>query len=176
MDVLIVIDMQNDFIDGALGTTEALEILPKVENKIKNHSGEIIFTQDTHEENYLETLEGENLPVKHCIRNAPGWEIRETLRNAAPTGKTVEKPTFGSVSLAGLLKADANFHPETDTITLVGVCTDICVISNALLLRATFPNTLIIVDAECCAATSPENHKIALTAMKPCQITVINEQ
>ncbi len=172
-EVLIVVDMQNDFIDGALGTVEAVNIVPKVAQKIREFKGKVIFTRDTHEKNYLETREGKNLPVPHCIRNTPGWEIRkelEELRKENP----VDKETFGSVNLGHMLKAENEENP-IEKITLVGLCTDICVISNALLAKAFLPEAEIVVDAACCAGVTPESHKTALAAMKVCQIKVENE-
>lgn len=170
-NILIVVDMQNDFIDGALGTKEAVAIVPKVEEKIRNFDGEVFFTRDTHETYYLETQEGKNLPVKHCIRDTEGWQIRkelDVLRKTAP----VDKETFGSTDLAGEL----NMIDEDEgigSITLVGLCTDICVISNALLIKASLPEVPICVDATCCAGVTPESHENALKAMEACQIKII---
>lgn len=171
-ELLIVVDMQNDFIDGALGTPEAVAIVPKVAKKIQNFSGKILFTRDTHEETYLDTQEGKNLPVKHCIRGSEGWQICPQLLefcNEAP----IDKRTFGSVELGMYLKAE-NEKEEIASITLIGLCTDICVISNALLLKAFLPETEIIVDASCCAGVTPESHHTALSAMRACQIQVEN--
>lgn len=175
MDILVVVDMQNDFITDSLGTKEAVGIITAVQKKILNFQGKVIFTRDTHEENYLDTFEGKNLPISHCIENTEGWQIRKELLASAKDPILLNKPTFGSVDLAECLKKSDFFSPELDTITLVGLCTDICVITNALLLRTYFYNTPIFVDAACCAGTSPENHKTALAAMKPCQITIVNE-
>lgn len=172
-DILIVVDMQNDFIDGALGTKEAVAIVPKVAEKIRNFSGKVLFTRDTHEENYMETQEGKNLPVPHCIRGTKGWEIcdeLEALRTEAP----IDKVTFGSAELGSLLK-EGNVKNEINSITLVGLCTDICVISNAMLIKAFLPEVKIVVDAACCAGVSPESHRNALDAMKVCQIEIENE-
>lgn len=172
-DILIVVDMQNDFIDGALGTKEAVAIVPKVAEKIRNFSGKVLFTRDTHEENYMETQEGKNLPVPHCIRGTKGWEIcdeLEALRTEAP----IDKVTFGSAELGSLLKEE-NVKNEINSITLVGLCTDICVISNAMLIKAFLPEVKIVVDAACCAGVSPESHRNALDAMKVCQIEIENE-
>lgn len=174
MKILTVIDMQNDFIDGALGTLEAQAIVPKVEEKIRNFEGRVIFTRDTHEENYMDTLEGKHLPVPHCIRGSHGWAIApalEKLRKEEP----VDKPGFGSVELGQLVKAIHEQQEPVEQITLVGLCTDICVISNALLLKAFLPEVPVAVDASCCAGVTPESHKQALEAMKMCQIDVINE-
>lgn len=173
MNVLIVVDMQNDFIDGSLGTEEALAIVENVKNKIENFDGEVIFTRDTHGENYLETSEGRNLPVKHCLKNTDGWQICPTLEPYR-TGKTFDKPTFGSVELQKAVTEMNETTPITE-ITLVGLCTDICVISNAMLIKAALPETKITVDASCCAGVTPDTHKNALSAMKMCQINVINE-
>ncbi|MDD3415168.1 MAG: cysteine hydrolase [Lachnospiraceae bacterium] len=164
--VLIVIDMQNDFIDGSLGTAEAVAIVPKVVEKVQQAKAEgihIIFTKDTHEANYLETAEGKKLPVEHCIKPQKGWEICGQLLPFAD--KIVEKKTFGSVALPELVKA-------YDSIELAGLCTDICVISNALLLKAHFPEKEIQVDSTCCAGVTPESHQNALEAMKMCQIDI----
>ena len=172
--ILVVVDMQNDFVTGPLGTPEARTILPKVAEKVKNFPGRVLFTRDTHEENYLESREGKVLPVPHCIRGSWGWEIcpeLETLRKEEP----VDKPTFGSTGLGEVLRAADQYGEKIGKITLVGVCTDICVISNALLLRAFLPEAEIAVDAACCAGVTPESHQTALRAMKACQITIENE-
>ena len=169
MDILIVVDMQNDFISGALGTAEAQAIVENVADKIKNFEGKVIFTRDTHEDNYMDTQEGKNLPVSHCVVGTDGWQIHPLL---APFAREViDKPTFGSVTLAHLISAMTN----VESITLVGICTDICVISNAMLLKAFMPEVPITVDASCCAGVTPESHKTALAAMKSCQINIINE-
>ena len=172
--ILVVVDMQNDFVAGPLGTPEARAILPKVAEKVKNFPGRVLFTRDTHEENYLESREGKALPVPHCIRGTRGWEIcpeLETLRKEEP----VDKPTFGSTGLGEVLRAADQYGEKIGKITLVGVCTDICVISNALLLRAFLPEAEIAVDAACCAGVTPESHQTALRAMKACQIAIENE-
>lgn len=172
-DILVVVDMQNDFIDGALGTKEAVAIVPKVAQKIRDFSGKVFFTRDTHGEHYMETQEGRNLPVPHCIKNTPGWEIRselESLRKEA----AVDKVTFGSVELGEILRNEDQ-KEQIGSITLVGLCTDICVISNAFLIKAFLPETEIVVDAACCAGVTPESHHTALEAMKVCQIKVVNE-
>ena len=173
-EILVVVDMQNDFVTGPLGTPEARTILPKVAEKVKNFPGRVLFTRDTHEENYLESREGKVLPVPHCIRGSRGWEIcpeLEALRKEEP----VDKPTFGSTGLGEVLRAADQYGEKIGKITLVGVCTDICVISNALLLRAFLPEAEIAVDAACCAGVTPESHQTALRAMKACQITIENE-
>lgn len=172
-NILLVIDMQNDFIDGALGTPEAVTIVDKVAEKIKNFPGRVLFTRDTHEENYMETQEGGNLPVPHCIRDSQGWQIREELEKLR-TEPAVDKPTFGSRTLGELL-LQLDQEEKIGSITLVGLCTDICVISNALLAKAFLPEVPIRVDAACCAGVTPESHKTALSAMKMCQIQVENE-
>lgn len=173
-NILIVVDMQNDFIDGALGTAEAQAIVPKVAEKIRNFSGRVIFTRDTHEENYMETQEGKNLPIPHCIRGTDGWQICDALRGYCKE-EPVDKVTFGSSELAALLTAE-NEKEMVASVTLVGLCTDICVISNALLAKAFLPETKIIVDASCCAGVTPESHHTALKAMQVCQISVENEE
>ena len=169
--ILIVVDMQNDFIDGALGTKEAVAIVPKVEDKIRNFDGEVFFTRDTHETWYLETQEGKNLPVPHCIRGTEGWQIRKEL-DALRKTEPLDKETFGSTELAADLLG-LHEDEEIGSITLVGLCTDICVISNALLLKATLPEVPIYVDAAYCAGVTPESHENALKAMEACQIKVM---
>lgn len=170
-NILIVVDMQNDFIDGALGTKEAVAIVPKVEEKIRNFDGEVFFTRDTHETYYLETQEGKNLPVKHCIRDTEGWQIRKELDVLRKTDP-VDKETFGSTDLVGELTM-IDEDEGIGSITLVGLCTDICVISNALLIKASLPEVPICVDATCCAGVTPESHENALKAMEACQIKII---
>ncbi len=170
-NILIVVDMQNDFIDGALGTKEAVAIVPKVEEKIRNFDGEVFFTRDTHETYYLETQEGKNLPVKHCIRDTEGWQIRKELDVLRKTDP-VDKETFGSTDLARELTM-IDEDEGIGSITLVGLCTDICVISNALLIKASLPEVPICVDATCCAGVTPESHENALKAMEACQIRII---
>ena len=173
MKFLIVVDMQNDFIDGALGTKEAVAILPAVKAKIEGFDGRILFTRDTHEADYLETQEGKNLPVEHCIKGTDGWQIHPDL-DALRKEEAVDKPSFGSVALAQMLKAYDTYEEKIDEITLIGLCTDICVISNAMLIKAYLPETPIFVDAECCAGVTPESHERALDAMTICQITTLN--
>ena len=169
--ILIVVDMQNDFIDGALGTKEAVAIVPKVEEKIRNFDGEVFFTRDTHETYYLETQEGKKLPVKHCIRDTEGWQIRKEL-DALRKTEPIDKETFGSTDLVGEL-VTLNEDQGIGSITLVGLCTDICVIYNALLIKASIPEVPIWVDATCCAGVTPESHENALKAMEACQIRII---
>ena len=164
---LIVIDMQNDFIDGALGTKEAQVIVPNVKQKIKEYKARgdrVIFTKDTHYDHYLKTNEGKHLPVKHCIKGTYGWDIVDGLGN--PGDECIEKGTFGYTDWA---------YRGFEEIELVGLCTDICVVSNALILKAMYPDIDITVDASCCAGVTPETHKAALTTMKMCQINVIGE-
>ena len=170
---LIVVDMQNDFVDGSLGTKEALDIVDNVVNKINNFDGEIIATYDTHFENYLNTLEGKNLPVKHCIKGTDGWQINHKVASALnkKSFTALEKFTFGSKELPQLLIDKAK--NEDFTIELIGLCTDICVVSNALLLKANFPEKQITVDASCCAGVTIQTHHAALSTMKMCQINII---
>ena len=169
---LIVVDMQKDFVDGALGTKEAVAIVPAVVKKINAFNGEIIVTYDTHGENYMETSEGKNLPVPHCIKGTDGWQLDKSIVSALENKSytAVEKPTFGSVNLPEIIKEKAN--GETFTIELIGLCTDICVVSNALLLKANFPEAEICVDPECCAGVTPESHNASITTMKMCQIKI----
>ena len=168
--VLVVVDMQNDFIDGALGTIEAVAIGPGVKEKIENFDGGVLFTRDTHETYYLDTQEGQKLPVPHCIRDTEGWQIRSEL-DALRKTEPIDKETFGSTDLAGELVA-MNEDNEIKSITFVGLCTDICVISNAHLAKASLPEVPIIVDAKCCAGVTPESHENALKAMEACQIQI----
>lgn len=172
-EILIVVDMQKDFIDGSLGTPEAVAILPKVADKIRTFEGEVIYTRDTHPTDYMNTLEGKKLPVPHCIRGTEGWEIAPELF-AIQSGVIIDKPTFGSVELGALLQS-VNFVETIEKVTLVGLCTDICVLSNALLVKAHLPEVEVVVDASCCAGVTPESHNTALAAMKMCQIVVENE-
>ena len=169
-DLLLVIDMQNDFIDGALGTPEAVKIVPAVKEKIQNFKGEILFTRDTHYENYLETQEGRNLPVPHCIKGSEGWQIRKELDELRTT-EAIDKPGFGSLELMEKLK-EMNAEEEIGSITLIGLCTDICVITNAMCIKTALPEVSVIVDAKCCAGITPESHENALKAMEMCQIKI----
>lgn len=176
MDVLIVVDMQNDFVSGALGTPEAGEIVPYVVGRVVdglNRGETILFTRDTHEANYLETQEGRRLPVPHCIRGTEGWEIVPQLVPDTVGCTVIDKPTFGSRELGEEL-ARLNGVEPVERVTLIGLCTDICVISNALLVKAFLPEAEIVVDAKCCAGVTPESHQNALEAMQVCQITVEN--
>ncbi len=171
--LLIVIDMQNDFIDAALGTEEAVSIVEAVKDKIRTCPAEDIYaTMDTHGENYMDTQEGKNLPVKHCIRGTEGWQIRPDIAELLTGAHIYEKPTFGSTALAADLKALSD--KEEIEIELVGLCTDICVVSNALLLKAYMPEVKISVDAACCAGVTPDKHLAALETMQSCQIHVTN--
>ncbi len=172
-NILIVVDMQNDFITGALGTKEAQAVVPKVAEKIRGFSGRVIFTRDTHFENYLSTQEGRMLPVPHCIKGTDGWQLCPEMQ-ALCTEPPIDKPTFGSYTLGELLSV-ANVREPVGSVTLVGLCTDICVISNALLIKAFLPEVEVHVDAACCAGVTPESHRTALAAMKPCQIIIDNE-
>ena len=170
MKILCVIDMQNDFIDGALGTSEAVAIVENVEDKIKEYrkNGDtVIFTRDTHYENYMETSEGRKLPVPHCIKDTQGWQISDKLEVRDST--VIDKPTFGSVELSDYI---ANLN-DVEEVEFVGLCTDICVISNVLLLKAKLPEVTIRVDSSCCAGVTPETHRNALEAMKMCQIEIL---
>ena len=173
--VLIVVDMQKDFVDGALGTKEAEGIVERVAAKIRGFEGRIYATLDTHEPDYLETAEGRKLPVPHCIRGTDGWEINGKVLHAL-TEKgyvPIEKKTFGSTDLVEEIR-DIVAAGET-VIELVGLCTDICVVSNALLLKANFPEIAISVDRSCCAGVTPRTHEAALETMKMCQIDVTGE-
>ncbi len=173
MKYLIVVDVQNDFVDAALGTKEAVQMLPKLVRKVKDFEGTVIMTKDTHEPNYLETQEGKYLPVEHCIKNTEGWELTERVEELRieKNSKVYEKPTFGSMALAEDMKKLYQ-SGQVDSIELVGLCTDICVISNALLLKAMMPELPIYVDAACCAGVTPKKHDAALEVMKSCQIIV----
>ena len=168
MKYLIVVDMQNDFITGSLGSSMAEAIVPAVTEKVKNFDGKVIFTRDTHFENYMSTQEGKKLPVEHCIKDTHGWQVCDELLPYVKVA--VDKITFGSTELPDLIKAD---NMEIEEIELCGLCTDICVISNAMLLKAHFPETKISVDASCCAGVTNESHKTALDAMKAVQIEII---
>ncbi len=168
--VLVVVDVQNDFVDGALGTKEALGIIPSVVEEINKDYDQIYVTYDTHENNYLETLEGKYLPVEHCIKDTKGWQLNTEVQNALNSKNyiCVEKPTFGSYALVQYLTA---YQPSE--ITLVGLCTDICVISNALLLRAALSNTTINVIEKACAGVTVDKHLSAIEVMKSCHINIL---
>ena len=164
---LVVVDMQKDFIDGALGTKEAVAIVNNVKNKIamyKENGDEIIFTRDTHQENFMETNEGKHLPVVHCIEGTEGWKIGEGLE--VEGALYIDKPSFGYMNWKDY---------DLKEVEIIGLCTDICVVSNALIIKATYPEIKVTVDASCCAGVTPETHKAALTTMKMCQVEVIGE-
>lgn len=168
MKILIVVDMQKDFIDGALGTAEAVAIVPNVIEKIKQYESSdnlVIYTKDTHLENYMDTREGRHLPVPHCIKGTEGHEIPDEILRGHDL--IIEKPTFGSVELVHYLE-----NIEFDEVELIGLCTDICVVSNALLIKARFPEREVSVDSSCCAGVTPATHEAALTTMKMCQINI----
>ena len=167
--ILVVIDMQNDFIDGALGTPEAVAIVPAVKELIDGFEGDIYFTRDTHYENYLESAEGRKLPVPHCIKGSRGWQISSAL-DTSRAAMIIDKLTFGSTELMQALKARQD---EIESITLAGICTDICVISNAMLIKAALPEKPLCVVEKCCAGVTPESHKNALSAMAVCQIDIV---
>ena len=170
MKALICVDMQNDFIDGALGTKEAEAIVPFVKEKLRKarqEDTEVIFTRDTHFEDYLTTQEGKKLPVEHCIKNTEGWEISRELE--VLDSVIFDKITFGSVELPEYLKK----IKDLEEVELIGLCTDICVISNAMLIKVVFPEITVRVDSSCCAGVTPESHENALNAMKMCQIEVL---
>ncbi len=173
--ILIVVDMQKDFVDGALGSPEAVAVVDGVVKKIREHDGDIIVTYDTHFENYSETQEGKKLPVPHCIKGSDGWKLDSKVQEALDGReyKTIEKLTFGSTELPEYIKE--NYNPDEIEIELIGLCTDICVVSNALLMKANFLETKVSVDASCCAGVTVESHNAALTTMKMCQVNVIGE-
>lgn len=173
--VLVVVDMQKDFVDGALGSKEAVAIVDNVVRKIEAFEGDIIVTYDTHYENYMETQEGKNLPVPHCIKGTDGWQLDRKVQAALDKKdyKAIEKPTFGSVELPEYIRA--TYDPNEIEIELIGLCTDICVVSNAILMKANFLETAVSVDAACCAGVTVDSHNAALTTMKMCQINVTGE-
>ena len=170
--LLLVIDMQNDFIDGALGTKEAAAIVPNVVKHIQEFEGDILYTRDTHSDNYMETQEGRNLPVPHCIKGTPGWELRPELKALRDAGHSpvLDKLTFGAKDLPAYL--ETRYPRGLESVELIGLCTDICVISNAMVLKAFFPELPVSVTASCCAGVTPESHENALNAMKMCQIAI----
>lgn len=173
MNILVVTDMQNDFIDGALGTKESLQIVDSVKAKIDSYlaaSETVIYTQDTHTRDYLKTQEGQKLPVEHCIEGTLGWEISK--RVYVSECQVIKKPSFGSLKLAELISE----MKDIESIEVIGLCTDICVISNAMILKAKMPEVPILVDASCCAGTNYESHINALNAMKVCQIELRGEK
>jgi len=178
MKVLVIVDVQNDFVSGALGTKEAKAIIEPLVNKIKSFDGIVLLTKDTHEKNYLSTQEGQKLPVEHCIRGTSGWEIHprvmEAIEEKGLDYKIFEKGTFGSMKLGEYI-AKLHDTEKIEQMEFVGICTDICVVSNALIVKAMLPEVPIRVDAACCAGVTPETHKAALITMKSCQIEIINE-
>lgn len=171
MDILIVVDMQNDFIDGALGSPEAPEIVEGINRLVADFRGKVIFTRDTHSENYMETQEGRKLPVPHCIKDTHGWQITDKI--SVPKGAwIIDKPTFGSVDLATML-IKLNEKEPINSVELVGLCTDICVISNAMLVKAALSEIPVRVRGDLCRGVTPKSHDTALMAMRACQIEII---
>ncbi len=169
--ILIVVDMQKDFVDGVLGTKEAEQIVPMVVEKIKEYPVEhIIATRDTHGADYMETTEGKNLPVIHCIKGTDGWQLQQDVAAAIAGAKIIDKPYFGSKELVHYIEEMA--QKEAVAVELVGICTDICVVSNAMMLKSALPDMEITVDGKCCAGVTPESHEAALLTMKMCQIAV----
>ena len=189
MKALIIVDMQNDFINGALGTPEAQAIVPNVVDKLKQHENTntlILFTKDTHYDNYLETSEGKKLPVPHCIKGTEGWSIQKDIAAEFKVGHYISyssesiinsrvlKETFGSYDLINLLyNIDAQIEEGISEIEFCGLVTNICLVSNVLMTKAAFPNVPIIVDSSCCAGTTVEAHKAALLVMENCQVDII---
>ncbi|MCD7756616.1 MAG: cysteine hydrolase [Clostridiales bacterium] len=173
MNYLILVDVQNDFVDGALGTAEAQEMLPRLVEKVRQFDGTLLVTKDTHGADYMDTQEGKNLPVPHCIKGTEGWQLASSLLAlpAVREAKVYEKPCFGSTALAADLAA-LNAKGGVDSVELVGLCTDICVVSNALLLKAAMPEVPVSVDAACCAGVTPEKHEAALNVLESCQVAV----
>lgn len=169
--LLIVIDMQKDFTYGALRNEDAIAVIQKVKEKVEKFKGEVIFTLDTHGDEYMHTQEGRKLPVPHCIKGSEGHELVDELKPYAENRLVLEKETFGSVKLGEILK-EMNASDPLEEITLIGVCTDICVISNAMIAKAALPEVTVKVDPACCAGVTPESHNIALEAMKACQIEI----
>ena len=182
MKVLIVVDMQRDFINEALGTPEAQAIVPNVAKKVEEYANNddiIVYTRDTHYSNYLDTMEGKKLPIPHCIKDTHGWGITQAVDIMYDRAFVVDKPTFGYINwertLNYFIVSIYEQYTSIDSIEIVGLCTDICVISNAMILKAAYPEIPIIVDASCCAGVTPQSHKNALEAMKMCQIDVVGE-
>ncbi len=167
-NLLIVIDMQNDFIDGSLGSPDAAKILPSVKKKIAEFDGEVVFTKDTHSRVYLLTQEGKNLPVEHCIKGTKGWELNEEILPFSKFSRIFEKPCFGSIELCEYVVGG-----DYKNITIIGLCTDVCVVTAALMLKAYLPEVKITVDSACCAGITPEGHMHALETMKSCQINIL---
>lgn len=175
MKFLVVVDMQNDFVDGALGTKEAQAITENVAKFMKEWDGPVLCTQDTHYENYLETQEGKNLPVVHCVKDTEGWQLCPAVEEAANevNAMKVMKTVFGSTELPSMIALLAGMGQVPEEVHLVGLCTDICVIANAMILRTFLQETKIVVHSDLCAGVTPEQHETALAAMKPCQIEVL---
>ncbi len=173
MKCLVVIDVQNDFVSGSLGTPEAQVMLPRLEEKLRGFEGCVWMTLDTHGADYMDTQEGKHLPVPHCVRETEGWQLAGELGKLAESlgAGIVEKPTFGSEELVASLKALYEAG-ELESIELVGLCTDICVVSNALMLKAAMPELPMSVDSACCAGVTPQKHEAALEVMRSCQIAV----
>lgn len=173
--VLVVVDMQNDFITGSLGSEEAQAIVSKVREKLERFQGSVIFTRDTHTTEYLSTQEGQNLPVVHCVKDTSGWQIEVSLQPYAnqPNVKVLDKESFGSLELTNIIQAIQTQRGKIEEIVFVGLCTDICVISNAMIVKAAFSEIPITVDSSCCAGVTKKSHENALEAMKMCQITVV---
>ncbi|MBQ8624035.1 MAG: cysteine hydrolase [Oscillospiraceae bacterium] len=169
--LLIVVDMQKDFTYGALRNEDAIAIIKKVRQKIEDFDGEVVFTLDTHGDDYMQTQEGKKLPVPHCIKGSEGHGLVDELKPVAENALVIEKETFGSVKLGEILK-EMNTKEPLDEITLIGVCTDICVISNAMIVKAALPEVTVKVDSACCAGVTPESHQTALEAMRACQIEI----
>lgn len=179
--LLVVVDMQNDFIDGALGTKEAQSIVPNVIKKLEEYDAsdeeiDVVFTMDTHDSNYMDTEEGKNLPVEHCIRETEGWKIKEELLNACSSDVTViEKDTFGSEDLLDDLSRYDYLSKQYDEIELIGICTGVCLTSQVVICKTAQPNAHIVVDAACCACVTPHTHDVAIEAMKTLQVEIRNE-
>lgn len=171
--VLVVVDMQKDFVDGSLGTKEAVAIVDAVVEKVKNFDGEVIFTRDTHFDNYMDLQEGKHLPVVHCVKDTEGWELIPALESIRKEKncRCFDKPTFGSTELAEALKKEYEAG-ELESVELIGICTDICVVSNGLLIKAYMTELPVFVDSACCAGVTPEKHEAALETMRSCQIQV----
>ena len=173
MKILAVIDMQNDFVDGALGTAEAQAIVPRVCEKIRGFDGAVLYTRDTHGPDYLQTQEGRFLPAAHCVKGTHGYALCPGVAALSAGAPVIDKPAFGSRELAERL-AEMHREEALESVTFIGLCTDICVISNSLLVKAFLPEVPIIVDASCCAGVTPESHRRALECMKVCQIVIEN--
>lgn len=175
MKFLVVVDMQNDFVDGVLGTEEAKALQENIAKMMREWDGGVLCTQDTHTEEYMDTLEGKYLPVKHCVKDTEGWQLCPAIEEAANEVNAIRvmKPSFGSVELPQMIGMMCGFGGVAEEVHLVGVCTDICVISNAMMLKAFLRETPVFVHTDLCAGTTPENHKTAIEAMKPCQIEIV---